>query len=454
MAASRTLTVFEYGYLACEKDSGRIINATWLSESAFQWLEQCCLRDKEREEHRLLSLRTVQGVKVLQVKNHVGVIALPQQQYIEVLPKIAKHQTDPDLARQQLLMMLRTLRTFRHIESSGASVMTSRMTLMDIFIQQFIESVQEVLLRGLKSDYLRQRNTQPWLKGKLCVSEQIKRNSIHRDRFFIEYDEYRLERPENRLLKTALEKVYGDTSNPALVQELKRLRMVFEPIPALRDVTVAFSQIHLDRHMQHYENALAWARLILKGEAPHCMRGSAEAISLLFPMEAVFESFVTAWMRKYVSDRWQVKPQSKEHSLVHYHERAMFQLRPDIWLKPRSPERYAPLICDTKWKIIEAEKSGGQRFNLSQNDFYQMLAYGVNYLQGKGDMLLIYPAHDGFSEPLPHPFEFHQAGHKDLRLWAVPFVIGESLKRSGWKLNRNTETHFLSSNVSNSKTED
>ena len=78
-------------------------------------------------------------------------------------------------------------------------------------------------------------------------------------------------------------------------------------------------------------------------------------------------------------------------------------------------------------------EAGAQRFNLSQSDFYQMLAYGVNHLQGQGDMLLIYPAHDAFSEPLPYPFEFHQAGHANLRLWVVPFVIGKNLQDSDLK---------------------
>jgi 5-methylcytosine-specific restriction endonuclease McrBC regulatory subunit McrC len=39
--------------------------------------------------------------------------------------------------------------------------------------------------------------------------------------------------------------------------------------------------------MHHYEQALDWAKLILLGESPHCMQGQANAISLLFPMEAV-----------------------------------------------------------------------------------------------------------------------------------------------------------------------
>lgn len=183
MLSPQTFTIFEYGYLASQRDKGKLPHTTWLPEPAFRWLEHRCLRDKASDDQRLLSLRTVNGVKILQVKNYVGVIALPQQQFNEVLPKIARHQSSPAIARQQLLMMLRTLKAFRHIETSTANVMTSRMVLMDVFVQQFIHSIQQLLQRELKRDYLRQRNNQLWLKGKLCISEHITHNSIHRDRF-------------------------------------------------------------------------------------------------------------------------------------------------------------------------------------------------------------------------------------------------------------------------------
>ncbi|EQC4447880.1 5-methylcytosine restriction system specificity protein McrC, partial [Escherichia coli] len=66
---------------------------------------------------------------------------------------------------------------------------------------------------------------------------------------------------------------------------------------SVHDAYIAFEQLHFDRHMHHYEQALAWAKMILLGDSPHCMYGDVYAFSLLFPMEAVFESFVTTWMR-------------------------------------------------------------------------------------------------------------------------------------------------------------
>jgi 5-methylcytosine-specific restriction enzyme subunit McrC len=48
-----------------------------------------------------------------------------------------------------------------------------------------------------------------------------------------------------------------------------------------------------------------------------------------------------------------------------------------------------------------------------------MYAYGQKYLDGRGALVLIYPAHDSFREPIEYSFDFSD----DLRLWVVPFVF-------------------------------
>jgi 5-methylcytosine-specific restriction enzyme subunit McrC len=428
MRSRQNFTVFEYGFLVSDKDSGRIDNAVVLPAHLFEWLEQRCLQDDADNTHRLLTLCSWRGVKMLQVKNYAGVISLPGNTFIEVLPKTGRQNEDIDIVRQQLLMMLRTLKSFRHIATSASSVRTSKMPLMDVFIQQFIDSVQQIVRQGLKCDYVRQQDNLPWLKGKLRVCEQLSKNAVRRDRFQVEFDEYSAERPENRILKTAIDKVYRQVSNPQLLLQLNPLRAHFEDLTPVVDVRIAFDQVRLDRQMHHYEHALAWARLILLGQSPHCMQGDANAISLLFPMEAVFESFVTAWMRHHYGESWHVEAQVNLHTLVRLNGKGLFKLRPDIHLRPRQNNHNRAMICDVKWKIVQSDKA---TLDQSQDDLYQMLAYGVNYQEGTGDMLLIYPSHEGFSQPLCHPYEFSHRKENPLRLWVVPFVIGKSLQSSG-----------------------
>ena len=169
--------------------------------------------------------------------------------------------------------------------------------------------------------------------------------------------------------------------------------------------------------MTHYADALSWARLVLGGLSPLTGAGSHPAPSLLFPMEALFEAFVAARLSRQIVRPLYVRTQSRGRHLVRHREQDWFRLVPDILIRDGNHNR---LVMDTKWKLLDARQADPrQKYGLSERDFYQMLAYGLNYLDG-GDMALIYPKTDAFDRPLP-PFVF--SGAEGLRLWALPFCL-------------------------------
>ncbi|MDO1742106.1 restriction endonuclease, partial [Escherichia coli] len=53
------------------------------------------------------------------------------------------------------------------------------------------------------------------------------------------------------------------------------------------------NNLRLERGIVHYNEPIAWAQEILRGMSPSALQGNTKAISLLFPMEAVVESFVS-----------------------------------------------------------------------------------------------------------------------------------------------------------------
>lgn len=176
-----------------------------------------------------------------------------------------------------------------------------------------------------------------------------------------------------------------------------------------------FDKLHLDRGMAYYKPALAWTRLILNNISPVSMRGQADAPSLLFPMEAVFEAFVAQELRKQLKDCYYLRMQSTRLSLVKYNGKALFTLKPDLMIEQYNEVKY---VLDTKWKLIDVTDEQN-KFGLSQADFYQMYAYGQKYLKGEGELFLIYPWTEQFNEPIKYSFDFDDK----LKLWVVPFEI-------------------------------
>lgn len=81
------------------------------------------------------------------------------------------------------------------------------------------------------------------------------------------------------------------------------------------------------------------------------------------------------------------------------------------------------MVLDTKWKLLDGLKANGtDKYGLSQGDFYQLQAYGLSYLDGTGDVVLIYPRTDTFADPLP-VFDFPKPS--GMRLWVLPFCLKE-----------------------------
>jgi len=106
--------------------------------------------------------------------------------------------------------------------------------------------------------------------------------------------------------------------------------------------------------------------------------------------------------------------------LVRHLGQNWFRLKPDLLVQASKVNR---LVLDTKWKLIDGlQATGSDKYGLDQGDFYQLHAYGQNYFDGQGDVVLIYPRTDALNKALP-VFEFPKSS--GLRLWVLPFCLKE-----------------------------
>jgi 5-methylcytosine-specific restriction enzyme subunit McrC len=420
------VTVFEYGLLSASYKAAEKDNVEAISEGAFEYLKKCCLCDES--ESRFLKLKIAHGMEVLQVQNYAGVVLCPDGTQIEILPKIAKANNQERAAteaQKSLLMMLKSLKQFRHIETEVASIKKQKMPLMEIFIVQFLNAVNVLVKKGVRSDYVREQSNSAFLKGKLLHSQQLKHNFINRHKFYVEYDAYLMDRAENRLIHSALKSVASYTNVNKSKKLSQELLFAFDEVPLSANYKNDFSNVKLQRGMQHYDVPLSWARLILEGYSPQSMLGDNNAYSLLFPMEAVFENFVAKYLKQRVTNPQKLSSQVQSKSLVTYGDKSYFRLKPDLYLKGFIG---MDTVLDTKWKLINQNKKAGKdKFGLSQDDFYQMLGYGYKYLNGgEGDLVLIYPKTDNFEHALTNDFYYDE--ERKLKLRVVPFDVSHKSK--------------------------
>jgi len=255
----------------------------------FEKLEKFVLDNEETAQY--LKIMTKKGFgKVLQAQNYVGVIQTKDGITIEILPKI--QNVDEDKSKEILIRMLKTLKKspFKHFNM--AHLKSAKMPLLEIFISMFLEELSKLIQKGIKSDYITKEENLKYLKGKLKINDQIKRNYIHKERFFVEYQEFLSDRVENRLIKTTLEYLYKKSRSNRNQQRIREFLFVFDEISSCRDIKTGFSKVKLDRQMKDYEQVLLWCKTFLLENSFSPYKGKDVAFALLFDMNLLFESYV------------------------------------------------------------------------------------------------------------------------------------------------------------------
>ena len=367
-----TLTEFEriYERIIGKKDFGDI--------------ENFILKNSD-ENAPFLRIASGVGGKFIQARNYVGVLQTKSGLTIEILPKIAD-KTDTDKSKAVFIKMLRTLKNFPFKSSNLASLKTQNLPLLEIFISMFLCELEALVKKGIKSDYVALEENLNFLKGKLNINEQIKRNSVHKERFYVGYSEFLSDIKINRIIKTTLKFLYKKSNSSKNQQKIRELLFMFDEVSTCDDYKDFFEKLIINRQVKHYEQTLLWCKIFLLGNSftPH--KGDDLAFALLFDMNALFESYVGNFIKKKFSG---IILQHSEKHLVENPK--SFRLRPDIFLKDK-------FIADTKWKIVKS------RDDISQADLYQLYAYGKKYECGR--LYLIYPKIDGVEqEPMKFRYE-------------------------------------------------
>ena len=321
-------------------------------------------------------LRIASGVggKFIQARNYVGVLQTKSGLTIEILPKIAD-KNDAERSKAIFIKMLRTLKKFPFKSSNLASLKTQNLPLLEIFISMFLCELKALVKKkGVKSDYVALEENLNFLKGKLNINEQIKRNSIHKERFYVRYSEFLSDIKINRIIKTTLKFLYKKSNSSKNQQKIRELLFIFDEVSECEDYKNFFAKLVINRQVKHYEQTLLWCKIFLLGNSftPH--KGDDLGFALLFDMNALFESYVGNFIKK--SFPGTILQHSEKHLVENPKS---FKLRPDIFLKGK-------FIADTKWKIVKSKD------DISQADLYQLYAYGKKHECDK--LHLIYPKID------------------------------------------------------------
>lgn len=373
-----------------ERDGDYDGRYTTLTKKTFNSLEQFILNCKndKNEAVEVMNISARRGIgKIISAKNYVGVITMANGTTIEILPKIysAEYTDEEKQSKEILIKMLRTLYNMPSITLQSTSIDTSQMPLLEIFIRMFIDEVLNIIRSGLKSSYETLEENATFFKGKLKFAEHIRRNFIHRERNYISYDAFTVNRTENRILKTTLQFLYLHTRSSKNKTDIKNILPIFEEVEFSVDYKNDFAKITPDRNTKGYSTALEWAKVFLSGKSFTSFSGSETALALLFPMDKLFECYIASLVKKEMAaSNYKVSTQHTGYYLFDEPKKT-FRIRPDIVvISKKNPDNR--FVFDTKWKILDKSSNN---YGISQGDMYQMYVYQKKYVANS--VTLLYP---------------------------------------------------------------
>ncbi len=391
----KAYTIKEFQSFISRKDKEQVgSDFVVLEDKTFDSLEQFILENQKEPEDdtqawQLLSISVKRGKKVISARNYVGLITMNDGTMIQILPKL--ENADDTTATKLLKEMLSTVKELPFKSFNTANVAADRLPLLEVFIRMFLTEVGLLIKRGLKFGYVEKNNNERFLKGKLDINNQIRNNLIHRERVYVQYDDFEANRPENRLIKSTLQYLKPRIRDSKNLRDCNRYLLIMADIEESLDIASDFSKCSSGRNMKEYEQLLQWCRIFLQNRSFTSFKGSEVAFALLFPMETLFESFVAEKLKKRMANtEYYVSTQDRGHYL--FDQPRKFALRPDIVVTNK--ENNSKVILDTKWKVLSALDRNN--YGIAQSDMYQMYIYQKKYNAKK--VVLLYPYNSTFAD--------------------------------------------------------
>ena len=235
--------------------------------------------------------------------------------------------------------------------------------LIPVVAQALWRQTERATGQGLLPGYILIEKSSQVLRGRLRESEQLRRHHGLPLPLEIQYDEFTIDIPENRILRTACERMLAVPRVDAESQRMLRrlLRDFSDVTPLHRGEQIPGWQA--TRLNARYHAALRLAELVLRATSVEHESGTVAVNGFLLDMPRLFEDFVTVALREALVSAYGGRVDDQDRN--HFDEAWQVRLRPDIVWKIRES---AVAVIDAKYK---AEKPAGY----PNADLYQLLAY-------------------------------------------------------------------------------
>ena len=289
-------------------------------------------------------------------------------------------------------------------------------SLVEVLALALTVAARGAFANGLLHGYLSKEEALHTIRGRIRITEQMRRRFGAPIPIEVSYDEFTDDITANRLVKAAVARlgrmrIHSQRSRA----NLRWVGAMLENVTLVEFPPNAVPDIAFDRLNQHYREVVALSRLVLRSASFETGRGGIRAPGFLMDMNVVFQDFVTQALQNALRVTERTFRRDDHVPRVTLDEAGQVLLKPDFsWWDGRK----CTFVGDAKYKRIV----GNER--VPSADLYQLLAYATALDLPGG--LLVYA--QGEAEPATH--RVRHAG-KRLEIFALDLsgTIDELLAR-------------------------
>jgi 5-methylcytosine-specific restriction enzyme subunit McrC len=336
-----------------------------------------------------------------QAQQYVGVITAGRYT-VQILPKI---HDDERVNLGYLLSLLSYARRLRIRPSDVAEFDQLGGSFLEVWIRYFAAELNRLLRRQYGYRYVEVEERAGFLRGKLLVERELAGTATLSARYACRYEVFTPDHLLNRVLKFCNGLLLRQTRVASTRRLLRENDLLLADVAQSAVRAEDVDRIHLDRLNRAYEPILELCRLLLKNSTLDLRAGRIAQLAFVFDMNLLFEEFVAEFVGRH-SDRirlggYRLERVKKQQPLGKLFDK--FGMKVDLVLTDDSDRE---ILLDTKYKALDAQKD---HEGLSQDDFYQMYAYGSAGEQPYNKIVLLYPTTDLVQQTFTHDSVKHDS---------------------------------------------
>lgn len=361
-----------------------------LPETAFAMLEDFAAEKKMPDPRGIntymLSPEGEGRERILRAGGYVGAIVFKDGTQIEVLPALsAKDRSGGYLSNKRIFLnMLKSMRSLPLTNYNLNTRAAENLNVFETFILAFINEVLSIVKNGLKQSYISHTDNERFLKGKVVYSLHATKNFAHKDKFYVQYDIFSINRPENRLIKSTLKYLKNITSSARSRNKLESLIANFDGVEYSTNYSQDFAASVVDRSMQGYGNALRWAEIFLLSRYVTLTKGRNVAYAVIFPTNELFDSYTAYSLGRMLDNqRFRAELQKKKYPRLN---RPMPRDSAQALAVMTCRENNFRVVFDSKWQLLNPDD---ENCGIYQNDIYDL--YNLIEMYRANNVCYIYP---------------------------------------------------------------